>query len=74
MVVFNWPGLDFGKVQIILNNPEMIKDFMEKENDSTVRDNQGITFPHMNLGFVQRSGKDGLKMRAIFSEFFLYDR
>merc|ERR1719264_10638 len=73
LLAFNWPGLNYGKVNFVLTDPKIIKEFLAKENDCTYRDNQANVFPLVNLGFVQKAGKEGLKMRAIFSEFFLYD-
>lgn len=74
LIAFNWPGLPYNKVQLVLTDPVIINDFMRQENDCTIRDNQEDYAPQVNLGFVQMSGKEGLHKRGFFGDFFIYDR
>lgn len=64
----------FGGVFYFLNKPSIIREYFTKEIDHTIKYLNSVEQPDLNLGFVQMNGKEALKMRAIFNEFFMYDR
>ena len=73
MVVSNMPHTGFGTVFVNLLSHEAIKDYLMKETAYTIKDLSNGILP-MNLGFVTQSGQTALNNRAIFSDFFIYDR
>ena len=73
MIVSNMQGCDWGTTYICLNTHVAIKDFFQQEINCTDKKLVNDVFP-INFGFGTEGGQKGLDNRAIFHEFFLYDR
>ena len=73
MIVSNMINTDFGTVFVSLISHEAIRDFLMKETEYTKRDISNGVFP-TKFGFGQENGQKGLNSRAVFTDFFIYDR
>jgi len=73
-LIFNFLGAGFGNIFALLNDQEVINDFIKKENDCSYRLTNSKNIPELEMGFFNINGVEGLKMKGIFSELFLYDR
>jgi hypothetical protein len=75
VLAINIPGVHlFGALYMLLS-PKAKQDFIDNEIAISIKNWDTMTrFPLLDLGFLSKSGPYYMKIRGLFSEFFLYDR
>ena len=73
LIITNLPGLKFGSVNVYLNSHRSIKDFVQKEVEYSTKDIMRGAVTNFDMGFLDIGGREGMKNRSVFTEFFIYE-